>query len=538
MKHIKILLFLAVAGIAISATVANNGRLFEITKNIEIFVNVYKKLNAEYVDEVDPSELMRTGIDAMVHSLDPYTIYWSESQIESHRLSDENKYQGFGATTQLVDDRITVTEVYEDGPAFDAGLKAGDHIVAINGTSTSGKTEEEFNRISMGVPGTNVQLKVNRPGQKGDFSVDLKRGKADTNPVPYSGRVTDDIGYIKLDKFTAEASKSIAKAWDDMNDDGNLKGIILDLRNNGGGLLREAIAICNFFIPKDKVVVSTRSKVEKQNKIYKTSAVPKDVDIPVAILINDRSASASEIVSGVIQDYDRGVLLGQRSYGKGLVQNTGDVGYNSRMKLTISKYFIPSRRCIQAVEYDNGEPVDIPDNKRSKFKTANGRTVLDGGGVAPDVKLKPHKNSEFTQSLIDDYVIFNYVTGYVNNHQEVSEPRAFSFDDYNDFKSYVQSSSFDFKSKSEQSIEELIEKEKDSVAKGKLEKVLQDINQGQVSFLDTYKDEINKAIEQEIMGRYYYRSGQSAHRLNDDHEVREAIAVLNDPGRYKKILAN
>lgn len=526
--------------IGVSATVVNNDKLFEITKNIEIFVNVYNKLNAQYVDEVDPSALMRTGIDAMVHSLDPYTIFWSESQIESYRLNDENKYQGFGAEIKKVDDYVTIIEPYEGGPAVEAGLKAGDKITMINGVSTKGKSEAEVDAISMGVPGTLVTLMVERMGESNPIEVKLTRGEADRNNVPYSGRIADNIGYITLTTFTADAGANIKKALVELKKEGPLDGVVIDLRNNGGGLLREAIAISNLFIPKDQVVVSTRSKVEEQNKIYKTKAVPYDVDLPIAVLINGRSASASEIVSGVIQDYDRGVIIGQRSYGKGLVQNTGEVGYNSRMKLTISKYYIPSRRCIQAVEYENGEPVDIADEKRSKFKTANGRVVLDGGGVAPDVEMDANVKSEFTDSLIQNHIIFKYVNQYVLNHDSIEEPREFKFTEYDDFKAFVAQSDFDFKSNIETELEKLIEETKEknnsNVIDQDLTALKVKLDKAQASYVDKYKDEITKEIELDIISRYYYQAGKAAHRLNGDEEIQEAIRILNNKSEYNSIL--
>lgn len=537
MKQLRIFIIPIVVIIGLSTTLVNNDKLFEITKNIEIFVNVYKKLNAEYVDEVDPSELMRTGIDAMVHSLDPYTLYWSESQIESHRLNDETKYQGLGAETKVIGDYITITEIYEEGSAYDVGLKVGDKIIKVNGTDTKGLSQDEFDVMAIGAPGTVMQLDVKKVNGKLE-NVSLERGKnPKNNIVPYSGLVDDHIGYVKLTQFKEKASAKIKKAMEEMKDDARLDGIILDLRYNGGGLLREAISISNLFIPKDEVVVSTRSKVEEQNKVYKTQAVPYDTDIPVVVLINGRSASASEIVSGVIQDYDRGVILGQRSYGKGLVQNTGDVGYNAKMKLTISKYYIPSRRCIQAVEYDNGEPVDIPDDKRSKFKTRNGRTVLDGGGVSPDVKTEPEQRSEYTEMLMDDDIIFEFVNEYTKDVEEIAPPQEYAFTDIDAFKNYITKSKYDYQSHVEQSLQNLLDdKEGSEDEKKKVEILLKEMNQKQDNLLDTHKEEIIRQIELEIISRYHYQSGKAAYQLDGDPEITEAISILKDKARYNKIL--
>lgn len=541
MKHfLKISALLIILGVGISATTVDKDKLFEITKNIEIFVNVYKKLNAEYVDDLDPNELMRVGLDAMMHSLDPYTIYWSESQIEGYRLSDEDTYQGLGATTKIMDGFPTIVEPYEEGPAMEAGLISGDKIVEINGVPTQGKSDEEITALSMGVPGTQVNLLIERPGDNEPFLVELTRGKADKNNVPYHGMLKDNIGYITLTTFTPNASANILKAMKALKAENTLDGLILDLRGNGGGLLSEAVAISNLFIPKNEVVVSTRSKVDEHNKIYKTTSTPYDLDIPLAVMIDNRSASASEIVSGVMQDYDRGVIVGQRSFGKGLVQNTGDVGYNAKMKLTISKYYIPSRRCIQAVAYQDGEPVNIPDEKRSKFKTKNGRTVLDGGGITPDIRLEPEENSEFTQALKEHDLIFKYVTAYHQRHDTIAQPRLFTFSGYDDFKAYVLKSGFKFESALEQELKKMISEDSQirvtPEMKQEIEQTLKNLDAQKSTYLETYKNEIIREIELDIISRYYYQSGKAAHRLNGDTEIIEAIDILKDQQAYNKIL--
>ncbi len=534
-KSIKVFGLLAILIVGMSAAVVKNDKLFEITKNIEIFANIFQKLNTNYVDEIDPSELMRIGIDAMVGSLDPYTNFISESQIESYRLSNEGKYQGMGAIIDVVGDYITILETYEDGPALKAGMKAGDQIVEVNGFQTKGKTTDEMNAIAKGVAGTTVNLKIQRSGTKEIFDVELIRGETIIPNVPYSGRVADNIGYISLTTFTQNASGNIKKALQELKKEGDMDGVILDLRYNGGGLLREAIAISNLFIPQKKEVVTTRGKIKERDRTFNTMSPAEDLEIPIVVLTNKRSASASEIVSGVLQDYDRGVVMGQRTFGKGLVQNTEEIGYNSRVKLTTSKYYIPSRRCIQAVKYENGEPVDIPDSERSKFETANGRVVLDGGGVTPDVKLPAKEQSEYTKALVSERVIFKYVNEYVTKYDSVAAPGAFRFVEYPDFKLYVFNSGFDFDSDLEGKLAEL-EKEVDTALSADFDLLKTKIIATQADDIDEFQEEITKEIEMQIIARYYYQSGKAKQKLNGDSEIQEAIKLLNDPARYNKIL--
>lgn len=542
MSRFKILLIVAVIFSGIAAVDYNKDKLFEISKNIEIYVNVYKELNSNYVDDIDPSELMRTGIDAMVSSLDPYTNYISESQIESYRISTDGKYQGIGAVLKEIDKNITVVEPYLGGSAMKAGLIAGDQIIAINGQTTLGKSLEDINAIIRGVPGTDVNIKVHRPSQNNNFDVTLTRDEVNIPNVPYFGEVGSDIGYINLTTFTPNAAKNIKSALRKLKKENpSLQGVILDLRYNGGGLLREAIDICNLFVPKGEEVVTTKSKVGERDQSYRTRSTPEDLDINLAVLINKRSASASEIVSGVIQDLDRGILIGQRSFGKGLVQNTKEVGYNSRLKVTISKYYVPSGRCIQGVEYENGEPVDIPDDQRSKFKTRNGRTVLDGGGVTPDVKMDPTKLSSYTQALLDNHVIFKFVNDYVSKFDSIEAAGDYQFTDYDTFKKFVQESGYNYRAPEQKVLESLIETSDTETSSASLKEEISalsvKIEALNADNLDKYQEEITNALEIEIITRYYHQEGKVKHRLSNDPEVQEAIRLLNDQAEYKKILS-
>lgn len=514
-------------------------KYFEIIKNIEIFTNLYKEVNTNYVDEIDPGQLMRTGIEAMVGSLDPFTNYISEADIEGYRFQSEGRYRGIGTKNRLIGDYITITELYKDQPADKAGLKAGDQFISVDGQSAVGRSMGEMNEIMRGFPGTTMDLVIRRAGEAKDLNVTLTRGDVQVPNVPYFGMLSNDVGYINLSIFTRDAGRNIISALADLKKQTpELKGLVLDLRGNGGGLLQEAINISNIFIPREEVVVTTRGKVEDWDRAYKTMNKPIDLEIPLAILVNKSSASASEIVSGVMQDYDRGVLIGQRTYGKGLVQNTMEVGYNARVKVTTSKYYIPSERCIQSVEYKDGEPVAIADDKRARFKTRNGRTVLDGGGVKPDVVMEPRASDGIIKALISEEVIFNYVTQWALDHPTIDSTDVFRFNDFAGFESYLKSTNFEYHSEAEKALDELktAASKEDLGVEASLAALSQTINATQANEITKYRDVIVDLIEKDIAGRYYYQRGQVQIGLRNDPEVKEAISILLDGPRYKRIL--
>ena len=534
---VSAILLIFVLGMATTVLTEKN-RHFEILKNIEIFANLYREVNTNYVDEIDPGEFMRTGIDAMVGSLDPFTNYISESDIEGYRFMTEGKYHGIGAVSTVKDGYVTITSLYKDQPADKAGLKIGDQIVAVDGGNAKDKSMSDFNQIIRGYPGTVVELTVKRPGEKRDFNISLVRGEVRVANVPYSGMVNGDIGYVVLTTFTRDAGRNIAEAYSTLKKDNpGIKGLILDLRGNGGGLLREAVSICNIFIPKDKLVVSTRGKVKDWDRSFKTNRPAIDLEIPLAILINKNSASASEIVSGVIQDYDRGVLLGQRSYGKGLVQNTMDIGYNSKVKITTAKYYIPSQRCIQSVEYKDGEPVQIADELRGKFKTKNGRVVLDGGGVKPDILIDaPTKG--IMKSLSQDLLIFDFVTQYCLSLENIESIEGFHFTDFNQFVEFLQKNESKFEVDSEKLLKKLGKKAKKDgfELNSELFALQNKMNASKKAEVLRHKETIIALIEKEIAGRYYYQEGRIKMGLRNDKEIKEAVGVLLDSERYNQIL--
>lgn len=521
----------------IAATLPND-KFFEIMKAIEIYTNVYKEVNTYYVDEIEPSQLMRTGIEAMVGSLDPYTNYISEADVENAKLKMSGEYQGIGAEIEFLEGKATIMQLFRDQPADAAKLKVGDQILAVDGQDALNKNLEQLDGIMRGFPGTTMELTIDRPG-KGVINIDLTRGKVERPNVPYYGMLDKNVGYVALTTFTQRAGANVKKAVESLRaENPNLAGVVLDLRGNGGGLLNEAVDIVNIFVPKDELVVTTRGKVKDWDRAYKTKNNPVDLSLPVAVLINGKSASASEIVSGALQDYDRGVLIGQRSYGKGLVQNIMETGYSSRVKITTAKYYIPSQRCIQSVRYENGEPVNIPDSERATFKTKAGRTVLDGGGVSPDIALPVLGGDRIAQGLLDEHIIFDYVNQWAQNHPSIDTVTEFRFNDWANFQSFLGQSDFAFTSQAEQLLEKAAQKADSEgyAINDQLKAIQEKIDAAQAAAINAQKDEIIKVIEKEIAGRYYYQRGKVQMGLRNDKEVQEAIAVLTDKARYDKIL--
>ena len=526
------------------ATISNDhNRYFEISKNIEIYTNLYKEINTSYVDDLDPARLMRTGVDAMLESLDPYTNYISETEIESFRYITDGKYNGIGAQIRKIGDFITITQSFENCPAQKAGLKVGDVLVEIDGQSTEGRSSDDVMNILKGFPGTEVELTIQRLGEATTQKITMTRDEVVVPNVPYSGLIGEDIGYFALTTFTRDAGRNVAKALEGLKTENpNLKGIVFDLRGNGGGLLTEAVNVSNVFIPKGELVVTTKGKVIDWDRSFKTLNKSVDEEIPLVILIDKNTASASEIVSGVIQDLDRGVLVGQRSYGKGLVQNTRDVGYNSKVKLTTAKYYIPSGRCIQGVEYEDGRPKDIPDDERAAFKTRIGRKVFDGGGVSPDVKLKPAKDEEVVANLEEKFVIFDFATKFVSENPTIPSAKEFEFTDFDKFVEFAKSNKFEYDTRTQKAMKELREQaEKDAISSeltADLDALEAKIIAAKTQDLQNNKSEIINLIEKEIAKRYYFQNGRIEVGLKNDAEIKEAIKILNDNTRYKELLTN
>ncbi len=514
-------------------------RYFDISKNLEIFANAYREVNHSYVDELDPGKVMRHAMDAMLGELDPFTNYISETDVERYRIQSEGKYAGFGASGRTMGEYMVITDIFEGSPAQKAGLKVGDAIVAVDGQSARGRSEEEVLNFLRGFPGTKADLTIKRPGAPKEIGIALERTEIESNNVPHSAMVADGVGYIILTTFTPNAGQNVADALRRLKiQNPSMKGVILDLRQNGGGLLDEAVKLTNVFVPRGEQVVSTRGKVPEWDRSFGTTEQPVDTEIPVVVLIDHMSASASEIVSGSLQDLDRGVLVGQRSYGKGLVQNQKEIGYNARIKLTTAKYYIPSGRCIQAVRYKNGAPVDIPDSERAPFKTRNGRTVLDGGGVKPDILIPVDTPTGVTRALLEQNVIFDYVTDWTLRHPSVDSAEIFQFQDWPEFVSYVGKRNFRFETEAEKQLKGLREAaSKDNLnLETEISGLLTRIESQKSGALDAQKARILREIEQEIVGRYYFEKGKVRKKLVDDPYVETAVQLFNDPARYRAIL--
>ena len=524
----------------LAGALSAQGKYFDIAKNMEIFANAYREVNHSYVDELDPNKLMRQGLDAMLEGLDPFTNYISETDIEGYRIQMDGMYNGVGAQGKRIGEWVVITEIYENSPAHKAGLKVGDAFIAIDGQNAKGKTESQVLDFLRGYPGTKSELLIRRSGERKDLTISLERGEVIVPNVPHSGLVAEGVGYINLTTFTQDAGENVGNALRSLKEKNpKLKGVILDLRGNGGGLLNEAINLVNVFVPKGEFVSSTKGKVPEWDISLKTQHAPVDSDIPVVVLLDSHSASASEVTSGALQDLDRAVIMGQRSYGKGLVQNTKELGYNARIKLTTAKYYIPSGRCIQSVRYKNGEPVDIPESERAQFKTRNGRIVLDGGGIKPDVLLPHDTAAGVVKALLDQNIIFDFVTDFTLKNAKIDSVETFEFTDFDGFAKYVQSKNFDYQTATEKKINEL----RDVAARESLplnneiaglENKIKAEKKGELS---KNRDRILHEIEQDIVGRYYFQRGKVRKNLVNDPEVKEAIKLLNDSERYNGILS-
>ncbi len=519
---------------------------FEISKNLEILTSLYKELNTNYVDGANPSELMKTGIDAMLDKLDPYTVFIPESEIEDYRFMTTGEYGGIGSLIHKQGDYIIISEPYENSPAQKAGLKAGDKIVKINDKSASGKSVEDVSAVLKGQPGTSFKLGIERDGEPKPLIFDIVREKITIDPIPYYGMLDAGTGYIRLSSFTQTASADVKKALLDLKAKNTLTGLVLDLRDNGGGLLTEAVNIVNLFVKKNELVVSTKGKQKDKNRSYQTNMEPVDLTLPLVVLVNGNSASASEIVAGALQDLDRAVIVGRRTYGKGLVQNVFPLSYNTQVKITVAKYYIPSGRCIQEIDYAHknatGNVDNIPDSLITAYKTMHGRTVYDGKGISPDVTTDTSRLSTVSYNLITKYILFDYATNYAATHPAIEAPDKFRLTDadYDNFIAFTEKKGFEFRTVAERELETvkkaaIYEKSWDAM-KPQYDLMLEAIAQHKKKDLMENKQEIMVILKEEIVSRYYYQKGRIQSTLTDDNELKSALKVINDSPTYTSIL--
>lgn len=530
----------------LSVNAFGQSKEFEISKNLDIYSTLFKQLRLNYVDPINPGELNEEAIKAMLESLDPYTVYISESQIEDYKFMTTGQYGGIGALIQQRGEYVIISEPYEGFPADKAGLMAGDKIIAIDGNPAKGKTASQISDLMKGQPESSFEITVLRPNIDKELRKTIVREEIKIENVPYYGMVADDIAYVKLTNFTENAGGSVAKAYKELQSN-NPTGLILDLRDNGGGLLREAVNIMNIFVDKGQTIVKTKGKLPDKNNTYKTSRKPVDTDIPVVVLINGRSASASEIVSGAMQDLDRGVLIGQRTFGKGLVQNILPLSYNTKAKITVAKYYIPSGRCIQEIDYsegkdDNGDYEKVPDSMIQTYQTVNGRQVYDGKGIRPDIESKPEEASRIAMTLYAKSHIFDFATKYRQEHDSILSSGQFDITDeiYDEFMSFLDGKEFEYTTKTEKALENIKKKAKSEkywqFIESHFEDLEKDLLDHKSNDLITFQDDIRELLRTEIVSRYYYQKGTIKASLKNDKQLEKAVEVLKNQEMYDSIL--
>ncbi|MFP4065088.1 MAG: S41 family peptidase [Bacteroidales bacterium] len=545
----KLRVFLVIILVASSSVFLTGyaSRNFEIARNLDIFSSLFRELVVNYVDDINVSDVMRSGIDGMLSELDPYTTFISESEIEDVRFMTTGQYGGIGALIQPRGDRVMVAEPYEGNPAHQAGLLPGDIILEVNGRSVAGLDESEVRNLLTGQPGTTIDVLIKREGEPEPMLKSIEREVVQVDNIPYYGMLDESTAYIKLTGFTRNAGREVRDAFIDLRDNHEVDYIVLDLRGNGGGLLNEAVNVANLFIDKGELIVRTEGRLEDRRSAHRTLNDPLDTEIPLAVLIDRRSASASEIVAGAIQDYDRGVIIGDRSFGKGLVQNVVPLSYNTQLKVTVAEYLIPSGRSIQAINYakrrEDGSVAEIPDSLKEAHKTEGGRVVYDGGGIKPDVPVERPQMGQVTMALIRQYMIFDFATRYHREHDELTPPAEFDISDrlYEDFQRFVSGRDFDYKTDSERLLEQLertaSEEKYYNAIEDRFAEVKQNIREEKSKDFSTFRDEITQLLKEEIVSRFYYQEGRVIVSLDADPDVEEALEVLANEPVYSDILA-
>ncbi len=542
-KKITLIVTIVVIGWIGSAFIDQD---FEIAKQIDIFSSVLRQLNANYVDGINPGDLVNTAIDAMLESLDPYTVYYPENDLEEYKLLTTGQYGGIGAMIQQQGEYVVISDPYENSPAQLAGLKPGDKIIEVNGKSAKGKSTSDVSAILKGQPGTTVKILIQPYGETATIEKNIIRKEIKLPNIPYAEKVNDDIAYIQLSQFTENAAKEVKEAYIKQKEQG-AKALILDLRGNGGGLLNEAVLIMNIFVDKNVTIVSTKGKIAEQNSDRKTVLPAIDTDVPIVVLVDESSASASEIVAGSFQDLDRGVVIGKRTFGKGLVQNIVPLSYNTRMKVTIAKYYIPSGRCIQAIDYGNKtegkKHKKASDSTFVAFKTKNGRVVYDKGGIVPDIEIPNPKSIPVIGSLYVKFIFFDFANQYAKDHKTIPVAKKFVITDeiYQEFIAFVKKSAdHQYTTQTEKTMTVLKTMAEDEqyfeAIKEDYKRLNEKIIKEKEQDLIKYKKEISMILRSEIVSRYYYQKGQIEVMLSDDEELQKAIQVLHDKKQYRSIL--
>jgi carboxyl-terminal processing protease len=519
---------------------------FKFVKNIEIYTSLFRELNLYYVDDTDPEKLIKSSIDEMLKTLDPYTVYIPESELGDLRFVTTGEYGGIGSIIRKSGDHAVISEIYKDFPADKAKLKAGDLIMKVDGKPTRGLEITEISDLLKGAPGTELEIILQRPGSEEPITQTLVRKKIQVKSVPYYGILPNRIGYIRLTNFTMGAGEEVKEALVALKHEYDLAGLVLDVRGNPGGLLIEAVNVTNLFVPRGSEVVSTRGKVKEYDHTYYAKESPVDTLLPVAVLVSRNSASSSEILAGAIQDLDRGIIIGERTYGKGLVQTTRPLSYNSQLKVTTAKYYIPSGRCIQALDYTNrnedGSVGHIPDSLISEYSTKNGRKVYDGGGIVPDIQIKPESLSQIAVELYTRFLIFDFATQYTLLHPSIGPVEDFwiSDADYQKFIAFTEDRNFDYKTQTEEAFKKLENTAKREKYFGLAEQefllLKEKISHNLSKDLQSFKGEIKELLSQEIVGRYYYQEGRIQSSLSADNQVAGAIEALGDLEEYISLL--
>jgi carboxyl-terminal processing protease len=546
MKHLRKLTVAVVCVVGLGFfAFRNDERFFEIARNLDIYATLFKELNRYYVDEINPNRLTKMSIESMLKNLDPYTNFYAEDEIEDYRTMTTGQYTGIGAVITTVKGKNIIYSILEGSPAEKSGLHVGDEIVKIDGVDLTTRKDANPDKLMKGQANSVVKLAVKRVGSKDPIEMSVTREFVKTGNVPYYGMLTDEVGYIDLKDFNQTAAREVKTALVELKGKG-MKKLVLDVRENPGGLLDQAVLICNLFIPKDAEVVSNRGKVTEWNKTYTAPMAPVDTEIPMVVLVNGHSASASEIVSGVIQDYDRGVLIGQRTYGKGLVQTTRDLSYNTKLKVTVAKYYIPSGRCIQAIDYSHrnadGSVGKTPDSLKVAFKTRNGRVVYDGGGVEPDVATELVSRTPIINSLNSKGLIFDYALQYRATHPTIKTAKEFELSDadYQDFVTWIKDKEYDYTTQVEKdlgNLEASAKKEKYfDVIQDQLKALKTKLTHSKETDLMMFKKDIKQMLEREIMSHVYLQKGEREFVFRTDAEVKAALDLFKDMPRYDKIL--